>query len=126
MENQGLQKRQTQGILSTPSNSVQKLSPKGVRILKVIVNVNDCVPFKLDLTDLSNWSQDLERLCSDSELHKLRFLMDCFKTDQIVWDQKKGIQNIFNGLKRINKNEKGEYEIMETIKASMPETYRPA
>jgi hypothetical protein len=46
--------------------------------------------------------------------------------DRIVWDQKKGIQNIFNGLKKINKTEKGEYEIMETLKASMPETYRPA
>lgn len=91
------------------------LSDTGVRIAKVIVAVNDLIPMRLNSDDIISWSKDIERLVEADELKKLPFLMDCFKTDKISYDRNKGIQNIFNGLKRLKENEDGTYEILKEI-----------
>lgn len=97
-----LQKREQHGTLST-------VSDKCVRIAKVVVDVNMLVGFPMQAEEIVEWSAELERMLPDSELHKLKFMFDCYKRDELVWDKQKGIQNIFNGLKMIGKNEEGYY-----------------
>lgn len=107
MENNGLQKHQAPGTLLI-------LSDKAKAISKVIIDVNDLVDFKKDVTELLHWSADIERLEVDLDMEKLKFLMDCFKTEKIMWDKTKGIQNIFAGLKQIKKIENG-YVVLRNI-----------
>lgn len=97
-----LQRRNQPGTLST-------ISDKCKRIAKVVVDVNLLIPFPLPVDDVVVWSAELERMLPDSELHKLKFMFDCFKREELIWDKTKGIQNIFSGLKMIGKNEEGYY-----------------
>lgn len=101
MENK-LQRSQQPGTLST-------ISDKTKRIAKVVVDVNMLTGFPMQVEEIVAWSAELERLLPNSELHKLKFMFDCYKRDELVWDKSKGIQNIFNGLKMIGKNEEGYY-----------------
>lgn len=71
--------------------------------------VNKLLPFELNPQQLIEWSQDVDRLMPGIELERIAFLFDLYKTEQLLWDKTKGIQNIFSGLKFIGKNEQGYY-----------------
>lgn len=67
------------------------------------------MPYPLGEGDLTDWAADVLRLCPDVEPGRIDFLLDLYKTEQLMWDRNKGIQNIFTGLRFIGKNEKGYY-----------------
>jgi len=79
-----------------------------------VANVNDLLDFKRSGEEVHSWAQDVERLAPGTDLEKLKFLLDCFKTERLVWDKTKGIQNIFIGLKQIKKTDNG-YEVLKNI-----------
>lgn len=81
---------------------------------KAMVAVNDCLPFKLEGEEILRWSMDVQRLWPEAEPGMLAFLIDQFKTEELVWDKTKGIQNIFRGLQRIRKTETG-YKLLRDI-----------
>jgi hypothetical protein len=106
MENKNLQ-------IASPTSGTS-LTPFEKGILNVVVDVNSLVPFPMDLTELSAWSRDIFRLQPELDYDALKFLFDAFKKEDIVWDRTKGIQNIFTGLKRIEKTETG-YRVLRQI-----------
>ncbi len=75
----------------------------------VVLQVNKLLPFELSGPQVVDWTDDIIRLAPDVEADRLKFLFDLFKTEQLLWDRNKGIQNIFTGLKFIGKNEQGYY-----------------
>lgn len=65
--------------------------------------------------EIMQWAVDLDRLLSDEELAKLPFLLDCFKKEDLYYDAKLGIQNIFSGLRQIKRLENGEFKVLKAI-----------
>lgn len=102
----GLQKHQQQEKSLT-------ISDKQKSILKVIADVNMLQGFPIQFDELKVWSADIERL-SGAGNDELRFLFDCFKTNELVWDRNMGIQNIFNGLKLVWKDN-GVLKLRKTV-----------
>ncbi len=66
-------------------------------------------------SEIMQWACDLDRLLSGEELEKLPFLLDCFKKEDLYYDHKLGIQNIFSGLKQIKRLENGEFKVLKAI-----------
>lgn len=91
------------------------LSDRTKAIVKVVQNANDCVAFKMDAREIIHWSREIERLVPGIDPKAIGFVLDCFKVDILSWDRNKGIQNIFNGLKRIGRNEDGSFYLKETF-----------
>jgi len=92
-----------------------QLTPSEITIAKIIVNVNQLVAFPISADELKTWARDISRLLPDLEPDRLQYLMDCFRTDAIPYDKNKGIQNIFNGLRKIEKKEGGGYKKLKTV-----------
>lgn len=67
----------------------------------IVADVNTLVPFQLTVDNIVEWSTIIDRLNPGMDLESLRFLIDKFAMDEIEWDKSKGIQNIFNGLRRV-------------------------
>lgn len=84
-------------------------------MVKVVMNVNDCLPFKMDAPELVHWAQEIDRLIPDVDPEAIRFLIDCFKTEDLIWDRNKGIQNMFLGLKRIRRDEDGKFNLVQSV-----------
>ena len=78
-------------------------------MLKTCGEINKLVAFELDLKQLIDWSLDIKRLMPDVEPEHVQFILDCYKLEKLVWDERKGIQNIFSALKLVAKNERGYY-----------------
>lgn len=74
-------------------------------MILAISEVNKLVAYPLGKHDLTDWAADVLRLCPEVEPSRLEFLFDCYKTERLVWDGTKGIQNIFGGLKMIYREE---------------------
>jgi len=79
------------------------------------MEVNELIAFKMDVTDILHWTNEIERLLPGTEPEKIAFLIDCYKKEDLFWDKSKGIQNIFSGLKQIKKLENGEFKVLKAI-----------
>lgn len=90
------------------------LSEHQIALFKTIGEVNSLVSFKLEIEDLLAWTLDLERLRPHTTKEELAWLIDQFKTGEIVWDRNQGIQNLFVNLKKIVK-ENGVYRLLKPI-----------
>jgi hypothetical protein len=108
MENLPDKRNNQQGITLIPSN-------RAVKVAEKLLDVNMLLPFKMEGDEIMLWALDLDRLLPDEELQKLPFLLDCFKTNEIYYDYKCGIQNIFSGLKQIKRLENGEFKVLKAI-----------
>lgn len=92
------------------------LTPQIKAITASIRDVNMLMGFAVEAEQIVRWAQDVARLEPNLDMEKLALLMDCFKTEEIVWDKTVGIQNIFRGLKRIKRSEQtNELEILKEI-----------
>jgi hypothetical protein len=78
-------------------------------LIKAVGEVNKLVSFPLEVPELVSWAMDIERLYPGIGASRLRFLIDQYKLEELVWDKSKGIQNIFAGLKMVGKSESGYY-----------------
>lgn len=81
--------------------------------MKVVVDVNNLLPFKMTVDEIIDWSRQIDRIAPELDLKALRFLMDAFATEAIMYDKTKGIQNIFAGLKCIRKTDEG-YKVIQS------------
>ena len=110
----GITKSHQQVELLTRYKAKEQLTEREKLIAKIIVHVNDLVPFPHEVDTLIRWAQDIEKYLPGIELEKLAFLIDCFKQDKIEWNKSKGIQNIFNGIKEITADGDG-YTVRQHI-----------
>ena len=72
-------------------------------MILAIAEVNKLVGYQLDKYQLAEWAEDVLKLAPEVEPSRLAFLFDCYKTERLVWDNTKGIQNIFSGIRMIYK-----------------------
>lgn len=94
MENQ-LQKITTDLYLNTPLNE------KEIEIAKLIYHVNYIIAYPLSDLHLEGWAKSINELKPELNIENLKKVIDKFKLADLQWDTKKGIQNIFIGLKRV-------------------------
>lgn len=83
------------------------LSDRGVRIAKKLIEINSLVGYQLSAEDIIAWSADCDRLMSPEDLEKLPFILDCFKTMRLPFDNNLGIRNLFRALPMVEKTETG-------------------
>lgn len=96
MENQGLQTHPTSGTSLQTSDHVKA-------IIRVLPGINDLHAWvKLDKPGLIHWATEIDRLAPDLDPRKLAFLIDCFKSNVIEYNQREGIQAIFKGLDQVD------------------------
>lgn len=86
-------------LQKTQDNNIVKLTDKELQIASEIYEVNLLAPYPLTSIQIEDWSRSLNKLLPNLEISVLEKLIDDFKTDAIEWDYKKGIQNIFIGLR---------------------------
>lgn len=89
-------------------------SKRVVRISEKLLEVNMLLAYRLEGPELVQWAQDIDRLMPTEELEKLPFILDCFKTGEIVYEEKLGIRNIFNATKIVYK-EDGKFKIRRAV-----------
>jgi hypothetical protein len=80
-------------------------------IAKELVRVNHLVGFPMSGEDIQEWSIQLYELVPNLDTSRLHFLLNEFAMDHIEWDKNKGIQNIFNGLKRVYLDDNGKLKL---------------
>jgi hypothetical protein len=80
-------------------SNIVKLTNKEIEISGEIYEVNQLAPYPLSSIQIEDWARSLNRLLPNLEISTLSSLIDDFKRDNIEWDYKKGIQNIFIGLR---------------------------
>jgi hypothetical protein len=82
-----------------------------VLICKKLLDINLIVGFQMKTDDLVLWADELDRLMPLEDLKKLPFILDCFKTTRLPFDNNLGIRNIFLAVKEIIVDEDGSYKI---------------
>lgn len=87
----------------TTSGTSLQISDHTKQLVKVLADINDLHSWvRLDRPGLIHWASEISRLKPDLDPRKLSFLMDCFKSNVIEYNQKEGIQAIFKGLDQID------------------------
>lgn len=76
-----------------------QISQEVQEVGKAIYHVNQLTPFNIDDEMILSWSKSIFELIPNIEINDLKDLISDFKTDEIHYDNKLGIQNIFIGLK---------------------------
>lgn len=99
-------KRQSQQIVSVtlPNDA----------IIRAVYQFNQLRAYSLTEIEMMEWARSIERLLPDLDIDALNFLIDKMKTGEMEYDKAVGIQNIFNGMKKIEKTESG-YKILKAI-----------
>lgn len=83
-------------------------------ICKVVYHVNQVRTFPLTSLEVVEWSRSIVELIPPEEfdMMKIQFLIKAVKRGEVPWDKDKGIQNIFIGLKYVQKMGEGKYRIV--------------
>jgi hypothetical protein len=69
-------------------------------IAKILFQVNQLSPFFIEDITLFAWSKSIIEILPKIDPADLKSLMRDFKTDEIHYDTKLGIQNVFKGLRQ--------------------------
>ena len=104
-----MEKKENSELDATTKQQTTLEISKRKELALVVLQVNKLLPFELSGPQVVDWTSDIERLAPGADAEMLQFLFDCYKTERLIWDRNKGIQNIFTGLKFIGKNESGYY-----------------
>lgn len=91
----GLQRNQS----TNGQNQSLQISSTIKKIGKELIEVNQLSPFPLTAEQVVDWAKSIEELIPDIDPTDLRFIINEYKTDELEYDQRKGIQNIFSALK---------------------------
>jgi hypothetical protein len=87
------------------NTSVQNtpLKNKEIEIAAVLTKVNMLAPFPLNDLQIEDWSKTINRLMPDLKITDLNQVLDNMIIGKVEYDNRKGIQNIFNGLASIER-----------------------
>jgi hypothetical protein len=92
-------------LITQTNTSVQStpLNNKEFEIASALTKVNMLAPFPLKDLQLEDWSKTINRLMPDLKLPDLNQVLDNMIIGKVEYDNRKGIQNIFNGLASIER-----------------------
>lgn len=79
-------------------NQSLELSDKELSLAVEIFHVNQVMPYPLSDLQISDWAKSINELMPEVSSADIKKIIDDFKLDNIEWDNKKGIQNIFNAI----------------------------
>lgn len=71
-------------------------------ISKELFQVNYLVAYPLSDAAIEGWTNCILELRPQTTIEELRSVINKMKTGEIEYDTKKGIQNIFRGIKELN------------------------
>lgn len=91
-------------------NQNLEIKKQEVTVAKILWHINQIVSYPMSDHQIEDWAKSLMELKPNTDLAALKFLIDKFKTGDFEYDYKKGIQNIFIGLRHIYQ-EDGVYKI---------------
>lgn len=83
------------------------MTPHERAICDVLNTFNQLRSFKLEPMEIIYWKDSIVKLIPDVDTGALEFVVDQMIVGGLEYDTKLGIQNIFNGLKRVRKTETG-------------------
>lgn len=78
----------------------ENMASKLVDVSIILSEINQILQYPLSDEMVTNWSETILEANKDIDLNILRFVVFMFKLGEFEYDQRKGIINIFNGLKR--------------------------
>jgi hypothetical protein len=99
---------------STDVKQIVQLGSEEKRICAILNTYNQLRPYKLDAVEVLEWKDSIIKLVKDLDIDALEFLVDKMIAGEMDYDRDKGIQNIFLGLKKVEKTETG-YKILRSI-----------
>ena len=76
---------------ATPNLSLEKIKEVG----KEIYQINQLVQFPISDEMIKDWTKSIHELAPELDGTKLKYIIDKFKTGELEYDSRKGIQNIF-------------------------------
>lgn len=91
-------------------NQNLEIKKQEVTVAKILWHINQIVSYPMSDHQIEDWAKSLMELKPNTDLTALKFLIDKFKTGDLEYDYRKGIQNIFIGLRHIYQ-EDGVYKI---------------
>lgn len=71
-----------------------------IELIKELWQVNCVVSYPLSDEMVEVWSRCIKELAPDTTPKMIKEVVNKFKLEEIIYDSKKGIQNIFNALKK--------------------------
>lgn len=93
-----------QAIQKSTNQSIAIRPPVHGVLSKILWHLNQVVAYPMTDLQIEDWARSILELRPDVDLNAVKFLIDKFKTGEREYDSKKGIQNIFVGLKYIRKD----------------------
>lgn len=93
--------------LQSQNQSIAIKSSLVETVAKIVWHINQVVAYPLTDRQIEDWAKSILELKPDIDLGALKFLIDKFKTAEAPYDYHCGIQNIFVGLRHVQKTEKG-------------------
>lgn len=81
--------------------SSQLVNISNVDLLKQLCHINLLVTYPIPDEMLEIWADTIKELEPNLTPEMLKKIIDRFKSDDLVWDYRKGIQNIFTAYKSI-------------------------
>lgn len=91
-------------------NQNLEIKKQEVTVAKILWHINQIVSYPMSDHQIEDWARSLMELKPNTDLAALKFLIDKFKTGDMEYDYRKGIQNIFIGLRYVYQ-ENGVYKI---------------
>ena len=82
------------------NQDLSSLRNKIIEVGKGLYHLNQLTSFPISDDSIIEWSKSIDEILPELELKDLTDLIKDFKTGFIEYDNRLGIQNIFNGLRK--------------------------
>lgn len=99
-------------IVKRQTTDIAQLTPHEMQLCQILNRYNKLRQFKLDAIEILEWKDDILLVMPDLELEKLDFAITKMMTEEIEFNDKIGIQNIFRALRYVHKTENG-FEVLK-------------
>ena len=109
-----MEKNKSTAITAKTAPTDLAISQQSEALEKVTARVNQLMQFPLSYIQVQEWAATIQRVAPDTKLEKVAFVIDCFMNERLEYDKNKGIQNIFNGLKRVY-HDGTSYKVIERL-----------
>ena len=86
--------------LQTQNKSVSITTNKSEQLVKELYHINYVVNYPLSDIMLEGWEKTIKELEPEITNEVIKWILDKVKLGYIDWDNKKGVQNIFDGFRK--------------------------
>ncbi len=98
-----------------PTGSVTLPALPAERLIKAVYQFNQLRAFSLTDVEILEWARSIERLRPHLDIEHMEYSIDAMKQGNIEYDNTKGIQNIFNAIAQVCKNDDGTFRVLRAV-----------